>query len=80
MYLERRGQLPPRTHDLLRLGTLLAVSATVKSDLALINPTFGALRCPDVSGVAPVDAIVHLDAAAHVEAARRVTGWIREQF
>jgi HEPN domain-containing protein len=80
VYVERHGQLSPRTHALPRLGMQLNVPAPVQADLALLNPAFGVARYPDALGVAPVDAVGQTDATAYVDAARRVLAWIISQL
>lgn len=80
VYLERQGQLPPRTHVLPRLGTQLGVPADVQPDLTLLNPVFGVVRYPSPSGPAPVEIIGQSDATAHVDAARRVIQWTSKQL
>jgi HEPN domain-containing protein len=62
VYIERRQQIPPRTHDLGLFAAELAVPAAVENDLVTLNPTFGLARYPDSAGTAPVDAIEAEDA------------------
>jgi HEPN domain-containing protein len=80
VYIERRQQIPPRTHDLGLFAAQLAVPEAVENDLLSLNPTFGLSRYPDSVGTAPVDAIGATDATPHVEAARRVLQWASGQL
>lgn len=73
LYIERRGVLAPRTHDLQFLATEVSTPAEVVQDVAFLNPTFDATRYPDPrQGTAPVDAVTEDRATRHLEAARRV--------
>lgn len=81
VYIERFGDLPPRSHDLERLGRLLAVPQTVDTDLTLLNPAFDLVRYPDsVGGRAPVDVVTETLARDHLDAAERVTSWVRGEL
>ena len=80
LFIERHGQLAPRTHDLRFLGARLRVPRDVQTDLDILNPTFDMARYPDPLETARVDAIGLDDATEHVDAARRTLAWISSQF
>lgn len=81
LYVEQRGVLAARTHDLLYLGAQVQAPAPVFSDLALLDPTFALVRYPEpASDVAPVDAIDQALALQHLNAAERVMTWIGVQL
>lgn len=80
LYLERRGQLAPRTHDLRFLGVQLGAPSAVQVDLDTLAPSFDVARYPDALGIAPVDAVSVADATDHLAAARRVLAWIAQEL
>jgi HEPN domain-containing protein len=81
LYVERRGVLAPRTHDLRYLGREIVVPAAVETDLVTLNPTFDLTRYPDPShGTVPVDEVTEDDATRDLEAGRRVFGWLERQL
>jgi HEPN domain-containing protein len=75
LYLERHGELAPRTHDLRFLGSELSVPDPVRDDVDLLAPTFDRTRYPDAVGRAPADAISAAEAADHLAAAQRILTW-----
>ena len=80
-YLEQRGTLAPRTHDLEYLGTLAGVTRTVVADLAFLNPAFDLVRYPEpTSGRAPVDMVTSALATDHLAAEERVLQWLDRQL
>jgi HEPN domain-containing protein len=50
LYIEHRGVLAPRTHNLVFLGNEVAAPADVAADLAGLNPIFDATRYPGPLG------------------------------
>lgn len=81
IHIDRFGILPPRTHDLERLGRLLTVPSAVDTDLTLLNPAFDLVRYPDsTGGRAPVDVVTEPLARDHLEAAERVLTWARTEL
>jgi HEPN domain-containing protein len=81
LYIERRGSLAPRTHDLEYLGVQANAPAAVAADLQLLNPAFDLVRYPDpIGGRAPVDAVTPALANDHLGAAERVLAWIDAQL
>jgi len=47
LYIEQRGVLAPRTHDLRHLGREVLAPSTVETDLAALDPAFDLTRYPD---------------------------------
>lgn len=81
LYMDLRGALAPRTHDLQYLGRQVHVATSVAAELALLNPAFDLVRYPDpVSGRAPVDTVTSTLAAQHIAAAERVIAWLDTQL
>ncbi len=80
LWLERLGELPPRTHDLRRLGRTLAAPETTLLDLDVLVQALDRARYPDATGLPPIDLIGHEDAVEHVAAAQRTLKWIDEQL
>jgi HEPN domain-containing protein len=78
LYIERRGTLSPRTHDLVFLGGELSVPVAIESDLAHLDTIFDEVRYPDsLGGRAPVDEITDAEAALDLAAAERALEWVR---
>ncbi len=81
IYIEQRGVLAPRTHDLEYLGLQVNVPQHTAADLALLNPTFDLVRYPEpVGGQAPVDMVTLELATEHIAAAERVMTWLNLQL
>jgi HEPN domain-containing protein len=81
LYVEQRGALPPRTHDVRHLGREVAVPPALIGDVISLNPVFDATRYPDPSlGTAPVDDVTDADATRDLEAARRLFAWLDQQL
>jgi HEPN domain-containing protein len=81
LYIEQRGVLPPRTHDLARLGVDVGVPANVAVDIGVLNPVFDLARYPDpVTNLAPMDIIDAPRAAGYLAAAERIMAWIGTQL
>src|SRR5271166_3406415 len=58
LYIERRGVLAPRTHDLRFLASAVSTPKDILPDVMTLNPTFDLTRYPDPQyGTAPVDLI-----------------------
>ena len=81
LYLESRGVLAPRTHDLEFLATEVSVPEDLRPDISLLNPTFDMSRYPNSSeGIAPVDLVSEARAIQHLDAVRRVFRWLAQQL
>jgi HEPN domain-containing protein len=81
LYVEqRRGRLPPRTHDLEYLALEVAAPASLEADLDTLIPAFDMTRYPDDQDVVPVDAVSEQDAVAALSAARSILRWVEEQL
>jgi HEPN domain-containing protein len=80
LYVERRGVLAPRTHDLQFLGHEVSIPPILDTDLAQINPTFDLTRYPSpTSRTAPVDLVTEQRANDNLAAARRVLRWLEQE-
>lgn len=81
LYLEQHGTLAPKTHNLVFLGSQVAVPPTVDADLTTLNPTFDLVRYPSATGtLPPVRLIDQATAARDVDAAERVLAWTATQL
>jgi HEPN domain-containing protein len=80
LYLERRGEEPPRTHAVQFLGRVLGVPDAVQMGLDALAPAFAQARYPQLGGQAPADAIAEDVAVAYVNAAGRVLAWIEGEL
>ncbi|MGH2586324.1 MAG: HEPN domain-containing protein [Dehalococcoidia bacterium] len=80
LYVERRGHIPPRTHDLEFLAFEVVALTTLQTELGVLAPVFDAARYPDNGGIAPVHAIGHIEAQDHFDAAERIVTWIGGQL
>jgi HEPN domain-containing protein len=77
LFIEVRGLLAPRTHDLEFLGRQLELPREIEADLMVLTPAFDLARYPDpTSGSAPIDRVTAGQATDHVAAAERVLKWI----
>ena len=81
LYIEQRGVMAPRTHDLRYLAAEVSVPAALQAEIQRLNQTFDLVRYPDyTSGRAPVDEISASRAAGHLADAERVVIWIGQQI
>jgi HEPN domain-containing protein len=81
LYVEQRGVLPPRTHDLRFLATEVSLPSSYAEDITILNPAFGTTRYPDpTSGIAPVDTGTEGRASKHLAAARRIFHWLGHEL
>ncbi len=81
MFIERTGNRPPRTHDLVLLAVRASVPVHLHSDCAFLVPLHTAARYPDeISMRAPVNIFTSDDAANALGATERIMNWTRQQF
>ena len=81
LYIEQKGALAPRTHDLDALARAVTLPDELSSDVALVNPAFDMVRYPDALGAtAPVDVVTSELAAQHLAAAERILAWLATQL
>jgi HEPN domain-containing protein len=81
LYIEQRGVLAPRTHDLAFLGGDVGVPLDIATDIGVVNPAFDMVRYPDPDTlVPPVNAVDAPRAAAHLAAAERILTWVGTQL
>ncbi|MGI8552776.1 MAG: HEPN domain-containing protein [Dehalococcoidia bacterium] len=77
LYVEQRGTLTPRTHNLVQLGRDISAPTNLDADLASLNPAFGASRYPDLQkGTIPVDEVTETRAVGYLESGRRIMTWL----
>lgn len=76
--IERQRIMPPRTHNLVELGRVLAVPEEVLSDLRLLNPEYATSRYPDAANGVPAENYDERRATALLQAAERVQRWVTE--
>jgi len=81
LIVERRGTLPPRTHDLNYLGRAVSVPQPIAEELSTLNPSFQRTRYPDYqSGSAPVDQVTANEAKRDLDSAKRVLIWLAHEL
>jgi HEPN domain-containing protein len=81
LYIEQRGALAPRTHDLRFLASAVSIPVSFAPDVALVDLAFEATRYPDPQqGIAPVDVVTEERATQQLVAARRIFPWLAHEL
>lgn len=75
-HIERLRAMPPHTHDLLALGTVLSVPDTVTGLLRRLNPHYAVSRYPDAANGVPAMQYDEAIARPLVDAAEQVLSWL----
>jgi len=79
--IERHGRMPPRSHDLVRLGEGVGVDPGIFPELEELSGTYAVARYPDAApGGVPAEAIDSGAARRHLEIAEGVVAWARRQL
>lgn len=76
LYMVKRSQLPPRGHDLLKLGRAVEAEEVMR-ELKLLNPHYTVARYPSAANTVPSELYTRETAEACLDAARRVVEWAR---
>lgn len=80
LHIDRLQALPPPSHDLLFLGTAVAIPETMRTHLRRLVPDFIRSRYPDASGAVPADLYDRVIATERVRIAEEVMTWVRQQI
>ncbi|MCX7844044.1 MAG: HEPN domain-containing protein [Candidatus Bipolaricaulota bacterium] len=75
VYIERKRELPPKTHNLVELGRLLSVPEEVMHALRVLNPEYVAARYPDAANGIPAENYDRLKTEGLLSAAEKVRAW-----
>lgn len=75
-YIELKRAIPPKTHNLVELGSLLGVPGDVMSELRLLNPEYVASRYPDAANGFPVDNYDARKAGQLLDSLEKVQQWV----
>lgn len=78
--IHQTNQLPPKIHDLVRLGKLVQTPPVLDEALELLEPTYLSSRYPDATEAIPVDEYSKTDAHELLEAAGEVYQWSTQQM
>ena len=81
LYIERKGLLPPRTHELKRLGEEFNAPENMLTELDAMADKYLAARYPDATvGLIPAESINQESAEWHLDLAQRTLAWVRKQL
>ncbi|HHE47557.1 MAG TPA: HEPN domain-containing protein [Candidatus Acetothermia bacterium] len=80
LLIERRRELPPKTHNLLVLGRLAEAPEGVMSALRLLNPEYVASRYPDAANGIPAENYDAEKTERIIAAAEEVHKWVTSAF
>jgi HEPN domain-containing protein len=80
LFIETRGAVPPKTHNLLRLGRELDAPQNVLSALREINPDFVTTRYPDAANGKPSEMFDEKIAGGHLSKAEEVIKWVKQSI
>lgn len=79
--IERRQQMPPRSHDLVLLGEEAGVDPDVLPELEELSGTYVVTRYPDAApGGVPAETIDRGAAESHIETAEGTVAWARREL
>jgi HEPN domain-containing protein len=78
--IETLRELPPRNHNLLRLGERLPLPEGLQAALRRLNPAYTNARYPDAVNGVPAEAFDQEMAQEHVAYSERVVEWARKQL
>lgn len=74
-YIVDKSRLPPRGHDLLKLGRAVEASEII-DELRILNPQYTVARYPNAANTVPSELYSREMASRCVEAAERVLKWV----
>ncbi|MCS7145797.1 MAG: HEPN domain-containing protein [Nitrososphaerota archaeon] len=69
-----KSQLPPRGHDLIKLGRAVEASE-IAAELKFLNPHYAVARYPNAANAVPSEACGGEIALRCLQAAEKVHGW-----
>jgi len=77
LYIVRRRRLPPRGHDLLKLGKI-AEADEILDELRILNPHYTVARYPNAANTVPSEAYSREIVERCIKAADKVVEWARK--
>lgn len=77
LYIVRKHRLPPRGHDLLKLGRLVEADE-ILDELKILNPHYTIARYPNAANTVPSEAYSREIVERGIGAACKVVGWARK--
>lgn len=80
LFIEARKALPPKTHNLIRLGRELNAPENILSALREINPDFVTTRYPDAANGKPSEIFDEKIASSHLSKAQEIFEWVKQQI
>lgn len=78
--IQRRKEMPPKTHNLQDLAEELGALASFETELMLLNPLYVATRCPDAANGVPSKNFNRELAGTIVADAEKVMAWCRSEL
>jgi len=78
--IEKLRELPPKNHNLLRLGERLSLTEGLQAALRRLNPAYTNARYPDAANGVPAEAFDEEMAQDHIAYSERVVEWARKQL
>ncbi|MDW8043401.1 MAG: HEPN domain-containing protein [Nitrososphaerota archaeon] len=78
LYIVAKSRLPPRGHDLVKLGRALEADELM-DDLKALNPHYTIARYPNAANTVPSEAYSREIVLRCLQAAERVIGWVRSR-
>ncbi|AEM38451.1 HEPN domain protein [Pyrolobus fumarii 1A] len=74
-----RGELPPKTHNLVRLASILGVDdEDIMDALRMLNPHYRVARYPDAANGVPMEVYSARISSQLVNLAERVVKWVKK--
>lgn len=78
LYIVKKLRLPPRGHDLVKLGKTLNTSE-IMDELKLLNPHYTIARYPDAANTVPSEAYTKEIVLRCLQAVERIMKWAKEE-
>lgn len=75
LYIQKRRELPPRSHNMVRLSRSLRAPRQVQDAALELAPEYLVTRYPDAAGGVPEEMFNRKQADIHLESARRIINW-----
>ncbi|HEX6972570.1 MAG TPA: HEPN domain-containing protein [Limnochordia bacterium] len=80
LFIEAMNDLPPKTHNIVRLARQLGGTEDVLEAAIELNPEYFTTRYPDAAVGIPAEMFSQKSAAVHLEAARVIMQWVRSRL
>jgi HEPN domain-containing protein len=77
LYIMMKNRLPPRGHDLIKLGRSVE-AGEVLNELKILNPHYTIARYPDAANTIPSEAYSREITERCVEAANKIIDWVKK--